>query len=1564
MRQALRIVGVVFLGLLLLLVLAVGGAWFWLRTGKGSEELARFITHQAQSSIKGDLRLRGLRISGFLDLCATGIDLRDPDGNRVLSADRVCLHLNPLALKANKVLLSKVQIEKLALEIATVPERGGKPGATTTTLSRAIEARKVSAAPSSGPLKWVIDVEDLALHQGSLTLRPGLTEGASFALEQLNLDNGHAVYAADAAEAQLKLTGKLTAPGAAPVALDLDAQLTGSISSGSKGGQAQLKKLRVQLGQSGFTATGQIDLSKESGELRLTDLVVRPEDLAVFSESNPLRGEVQGAGEVSSDGKNLRAALHLAAGGGTVELKGSASLVKDLKSLAWSIALEVKHLDPGALSAAAPHGKVTAQLQAKGKGVPEFDARGVRGQLEGKLHLGPAQLEKVGEIKLDLEARLEGRQGLVRAFTATALGLQVKAKGEAALDAILLDLEVDAPQLKAVGLAVGALTRQPPPPISGSLHLTAHLTGSPKRPAAQVHLQAPSLGFGPSLTAKNLAVDGNLAGALKKPSGSLTFTAQALALGQIALGAPRIAINLEWPLAHLRIDAGVKGGNVQLVGDAEIDEDKDGLLLSRFTLSWPGNQLRLVHDTRIHLRPEATILEPLELTSDKGSIRLQARLRPKTARTGQQIDATLLVSRFALEGLPEFALPKDLGLHGLLEAEVVAQGSMAEPEVELRADLKGAGIARFAEVGLDAHAHAHLHANQAHLDGSLAAPGLAELKFEAELPVGSLARAPPSTPIRVQAVLRQVDIAKVAEALHLASLQRARLHGNAEVRLVAAGTLGVPRATLSVDLHDLGNDKITSLEAKFGLLLEKAKAALDGTVALSGKPALGFTAEAPFELERALREKSYLETALQRPLKIDLEVSQLPLERLSKAGLIPPQSSGQVSLSLHLTGTPLAPVAALTASGEAISSGKIHDLSVQAELSLAEKVHLKVFAQTKGEVIAQLQATAGLDSAEVVQLVRHRNDDQVAGPLLDRKLDLVVEVPGLLVGRVAQVAGQQGLPAEGRLEGKVTLSGTPARPKLLGQLTVRDLKSREKRLGNADLSLEGDESHATLQLGINPPGGGSLLAHLRLEANLGAPALLADGVDGVLQGQLSGSLVAKKLDLAFLSGLAPNLRRTSGLLDAEVALTGLLGTPLANGEAHLKGGLFDVVGQGIFDDLSVDASLTPKEIVVDRLTGATGQGTFSAVMVVSQKPAAESGQAEKLEFSGEVHLGDAESVRDRKGKDGQPLRAGAVPVRQAGEERADIQGEVDLFGDYSGGLLGVNVKIPDAKIRVTALPNKQLPSLTANDDVLLLHPGERPHPPGKEPEEVDQEEAARKKANFRLHAHLELTHLYVQAADFEFPVESDLNFDYDAQQPDAPTADGTIHVPSGSFTALQRRFEIADAKITETGGDIANPELDVKATYDSPKAVVTIVVSGTAQDPQIDLSSQPAMDQDAIAFFLATGRIEGRATQTGGGVDLSAAATSVVGSLLFGEVRKTLQQVLPVDVLTLDQSQASVGKYLGDRIFVGYRQRLTPAPGENTSEGRVEYEISKSVAAEATVGDHNSDVSLLFTHDF
>ena len=1530
-------------------LLAVVVALVWLRTGTGADELGRFATNEARNAIAGDLKVKAIHVKGF-QICVDGAELRDPEGHPVAKAERACVRLRPLALKSHRVALTEVQLIRPWIEIARIP------GTTETTLSRAVAARKAAAPKASGPFAWVIDVQSLSLRGGSVTVLPAPGQPATFALEDLDLSQAHARYAQDGAAAALQLAARLVAPGKLPIALALDATLQGAAATG----HLDVKTLRLQLGKSGVSASGSWDLAGQSGALALRELVIHPDDLFALTHQRRLEGEVRGEADLKSDGKTAQLALRLDAGGGKLTAQATATLAKPP---VWDLQLSLDRLDPGALTAAAPKGEVSARLSLHGKGTPELDAHGVRGELGGALHVGPASLDRIGPVVADLKADLQGRYAIVKAFSATALGLTVKAKGAAAYDEVSLDVEVNAPDLKHVGRAVGALTKKPSLPLAGALHLTARVTGAPQKPDAQVHLRAPQLRWGPTLAIEGLAVDGELHGPLAQPDGSLQVFAQHLAAGNVDLGSPRFAMDLQFPVAHLGIDAGVKDGSLKLIGDATIDDDKDGLVLSNFTISWPGNQLVLRHAANVHFRDQV-IVEPLDLVGDHGSLRFQAQLQPPPGR----MDVAVVVTKFELDRLPQFALPKDLALHGVLDANAVVQGPRAAPDLDLRADLRGGTARPLRGLAFDAHTHAHVHGGRLKTDGWLASTDLLRVEWNGEAPVQDLKSQPPTAPLQFEARLLGMDVARLADGAKIVQLQQQHAHGRLDLHLVASGTLGAPRATVAVEAHDAGTAKIQHVDARLGLLLEKGRAAVDGAVSLGGAPLLGFTARAPLDLLRALKDGAYLRGALQRPLQAEVAVTQVELSRLAQSGLLPEGSAGKVTLGARFTGSVVDPALQIDAAGEDVTVGRLHNLGFQTQLLVADDIKLTLGAQSQGAAVARLDAAAKLSAEELVAAWRRRAEPDAFAPLLDRAVSLTLEIPGLPIARASQLAGRSSV-AEGQIAGRIALTGTPAQPRLQGQIAIKDLASRDKHLGAADLYVEADSAGALLHVGIDPPGGGSLLAHARLQADLGARTLLRDGVASVLDGQVSGDLQAKRLDLAFLSGLAPRLRRTGGMLDAAVKLSGDIAKPVAEGEAHLRRGLFDVVGQGVYEDVGLDATFSPKEVVVDRLTGSTGTGTYSAVLVASRKESPEAASGERIEFTGEVHLGDGESVRDRKLPDGKPLRAAPVPVRQAGEQRADVSGELDLFGDYTDSLLTVNAKIPDARVVIKQLPDKKLPSLRENPDVLLYHPGERPHPPGREPEEVEAEQKAIKESTFRLHGHLDLTHLYVKAADFEFPVESNLNFDYDGRHPDAPTADGTVHVPTGSFSALGRRFAIEDAKIIETGGELEDPELEVKARFENPQANVTITISGTARDPQLDMSSSPPMDQDSIAFFLATGRIQGRATQSGGGVDLSGAATSVLGSLLFGEVRKELANVLPVDVLTIETgaqgvSEASVGKYIGDRIFIGYRQRLVPTQNENTEEGRIEYEISRSVSAEATVGDRNSDLSVLYTKDF
>src|SRR5207253_2369789 len=332
--------------------------------------------------------------------CVDGVDLRDPDGHRVLSADRACVRLRPLALKAHRVVITEAQLERPWIEIAKVPGTGE------TTLQRAIKPRK-PPQPGGGPFEWKVDVRNLELRGGSVTVRPELGADATIALRDLNVTDAHALYAADSAAAALGLSAQLSAPGQAPLAVDLDATLEGTAATGT----VALKSFRAKLGESGLVANGSWDLARRAGEIRVRQLVLRPEDVEAIAPKSPLAAAVRGEADLKSDGKTAGVDVRLEAGGGKIGAKLTATLEKV----------------PGA----------------------------------------------------DVKATVVRRYAIVRAFTATALGLEIKAHGAAAYDEVSLDLDVRAPDLAHFGRAVGATLGQPSLPIGGAARLAARVTGSP-----------------------------------------------------------------------------------------------------------------------------------------------------------------------------------------------------------------------------------------------------------------------------------------------------------------------------------------------------------------------------------------------------------------------------------------------------------------------------------------------------------------------------------------------------------------------------------------------------------------------------------------------------------------------------------------------------------------------------------------------------------------------------------------------------------------------------------------------------------------------------------------------------------------------------------------------------------------------------------------------------------------------------------------------------------------------------------------------------------------------------
>src|SRR5207237_9352086 len=138
----------------------------------------------------------------------------------------------------------------------------------------------------------------------------------------------------------------------------------------------------------------------------------------------------------------------------------------------------------------------------------------------------------------------------------------------------------------------------------------------------------------------------------------------------------------------------------------------------------------------VHFRRAVTVVEPSWLEGLQGGIGASATLR-RPARKGGPSDVTALVqlSRFDLSRLPQFALPPDLDLRGLVSGRVAVDGKLPKPQVDARLELRGGGVRRVQGVDLDVQAILARERLRAQIDGS--GPAGVRISLRAEAPLGS-----------------------------------------------------------------------------------------------------------------------------------------------------------------------------------------------------------------------------------------------------------------------------------------------------------------------------------------------------------------------------------------------------------------------------------------------------------------------------------------------------------------------------------------------------------------------------------------------------------------------------------------------------------------------------------------------------------------------------------------------------------------------------------------------------------------------------------------------------------
>ena len=697
---------------------------------------------------------------------------------------------------------------------------------------------------------------------------------------------------------------------------------------------------------------------------------------------------------------------------------------------------------------------------------------------------------------------------------------------------------------------------------------------------------------------------------------------------------------------------------------------------------------------------------------------------------------------------------------------------------------------------------------------------------------------------------------------------------------------------------------------------------------------------------------------------------------LSRLGQLWPDLSGRLTGNLGLAGTPDAPQGklALSGTGVAFQDNRVDQLQVAASLLQGERGQLSLNAkglQAGATDIGELQL-----SAEGTQAA-HRARLQLQGPLLDLSLAVTGGLEGgdwrgRLMEAELDAQGQQWAlrdPAtlqrleSGRItfgahcwaSGQATLCADDQRlqpdPQLRYRLRDFPLESLSEYLPenliwqgevNADLAL--DLPSAGPSGTIRVDAGPGVLRMRDGEQWLDFPyqtlslnsQLTPEQVDSRLRfegGELgnldvrldvdpsgevkpiSGNFQLSDFDLSVIRPFVAQVERLDGELNGNGQISGTLQKPQIKGELKLTEG--EIAGAELpvsFEQLQVTAIIDGERVRVegDWRSGEQGQGKIAGTI----------DWAQALDLD---------------------LRISGSQLPVIVEPYAELEIAPDLRIQLADEQLAVSgkLRVPRGEITVRELPPSTVK--VSEDAVIVGAEAEETKPPLAIRMDVDVEvgQDRLRFSGFGLTADLAG---YLHIGD-----------DFDAR--------GELSLNKGRYRAYGQRLTIRRARLLFTGV-LSQPYLDIEAIrrIEDENVIAGLRITGSAEQPRVDVFAEPAMSQEQALSYLVLGRPLGAET---GDSNLLAQAALGLGLAGSASITGNVAQRLGIEDFQLDTegsgadtSVVASGK-LTDRLTLRYGVGVF----EPANTVALRYQLTKRIFLEAASGLASS-LDVFYRRDF
>lgn len=471
-----------------------------------------------------------------------------------------------------------------------------------------------------------------------------------------------------------------------------------------------------------------------------------------------------------------------------------------------------------------------------------------------------------------------------------------------------------------------------------------------------------------------------------------------------------------------------------------------------------------------------------------------------------------------------------------------------------------------------------------------------------------------------------------------------------------------------------------------------------------------------------------------------------------------------------------------------------------------------------------------------------------------------------------------------------------------------------------------DNARFSIEADLKGPRNVSVKGQLDMPLQLSPPVL---PMRGAISGTLSSTLDLRSLTL--LLGLDDH--RLSGTARLSVSVSGSLQQPVIEGTGSIRDAGYENLSAGVrLSALRADIAATRSEIRLTGLAARTPQGgAVKGSAIVSLR------DLSRPSFSFNVDL-------DR--------------ARVLGLQNAQVQASGSLTGSGNADFvdIGGDITVNRAEIYLAGFGSGSAASM-----LNIVEVNVPPHLRRARRAIAVPDAVYRLNLDVRVNAP-RAVFVRGQGLDSEWSARAHVR-----GTAEDPQIDGQLRLIRGRYEFFDALLTFDSGLIDFSAGNVTNPDLDIKGSVRGKQVTANIAVGGTANAPEVTLTSTPPLPQDEIlsrVFFDKSvtelspmemvriaqiiGVMSGR---MGGGVDP------------ITQLRKKAG----IDMLSLNRddktgaTSVSVGKYLADGVYMSVDQ------GINTegSGVKLQIELRPNLQLETRVGsDNNNSVGINWKKDY